>query len=142
MPDRLPRSARPPAPRPPSALLLALGAALCLGVAGRGAVHAGARLPHGGDELAALGRAAVALGGPWLAVAWAVGTLAGSPRRAALSGGAGLALGTFCWYALSSVTGGPAEDYARVAAVWAVGALAAGAAFGWAGAVYALGGQQ
>jgi hypothetical protein len=87
MPERLPRSARPP-----SALLLALGAALGLGVAGRVAVHAGARLPHGGDELAALGRAAVALGGPWLAVAWAVGTLAGSPRRAALSGGAGLAL--------------------------------------------------
>jgi hypothetical protein len=137
MPDRLPRSARPP-----SALLLALGAALFLGVAGRIAVHAGARLPHGGDELAALGRAAVALGAPWLAVAWAVGTLAGSPGRAALSGGAGLALGTFCWYGLSTVTGGPAEDYARVAAVWAVVALAAGGAFGWAGAVYARGGQQ
>jgi hypothetical protein len=137
MPDRLPRSARPP-----SALLLALGAALFLGVAGRIAVHAGARLPHGGDELAALGRAAVALGAPWLAVAWAVGTLAGSPGRAALSGGAGLALGTVCWYALSTVTGGPAEDYARVAAVWAVVALAAGGAFGWAGAVYARGGKQ
>jgi len=137
MPDRLPRSARPP-----SALLLALGAALFLGVAGRIAVHAGARLPHGGDELAALGRAAVALGAPWLAVAWAVGTLAGSPGRAALSGGAGLVLGTFCWYGLSTVTGGPAEDYARVAAVWAVVALAAGGAFGWAGEVYARGAQQ
>jgi hypothetical protein len=136
MPERFPRSARPP-----SALLLALAAALCLGVAGRIAVHAGARLPHGGDEIQALGRAAVALGGPWLAVAWAVGTLAGSPRRAALSGGAGLALGTFCWYALSTVGGGPAEDYARVASAWAVVALAAGAAFGWAGAVYARGGR-
>jgi hypothetical protein len=135
--DRFPRSARPP-----SALLLALGAALFLGVAGRVAVHAGARLPHGGDELAALGRAAVALGAPWLAVAWAVGTLAGSPRRAALSGGAGLALGTFCWYALSTVAGGPAENYARLAALWAVVALAAGAAFGLAGSAYARGGPR
>jgi hypothetical protein len=134
MPERLPRSARPP-----SALLLVLGAALFLGVAGRVAVHAGARLPHGGDELAALGRATVALGAPWLAVAWAVGTLAGSRGRAALAGGAGLALGTFCWYALSTVTGGPAEDYARVAAAWGVVALAAGGAFGWAGSVYAHG---
>ena len=136
MPERFTRNARPP-----SALLLALGAALCLGVAGRVAVHAGARMPHGGDELAALGRAAVALGAPWLAVAWAVGTLAGSPRRAAVSGGAGLALGTYCWYALSTVTGGPAGDYARIATVWAVVALAAGAVFGWAGSRYARGGR-
>jgi uncharacterized protein DUF6518 len=135
VPERFPRNAA----RPPSALLLAVGAALCLGVAGRIAVHAGARLPHGGDELAALGRAAVALGGPWLAVAWAIGTLAGSPRRAALSGGAGLALGTFCWYALSTVAGGPAGDYARIGAAWAIVALAAGGVFGWAGAVYARG---
>jgi hypothetical protein len=135
--DRFPRSARPP-----SALLLALGAALFLGVAGRVAVHAGARLPHGGDELAALGRAAVALGAPWLAVAWAIGTLAGSPARAAVSGGAGLALGTFCWYALSTVAGGPAEDYARVGAAWAVVALFAGGAFGVAGCAYARGGPR
>jgi hypothetical protein len=135
--DRFPRSARPP-----SALLLALGAALFLGVAGRVAVHAGARLPHGGDELAALGRAAVALGAPWLAVAWAIGTLSGSPARAAVSGGAGLALGTFCWYALSTVAGGPAEDYARVGAAWAVVALFAGGAFGVAGCAYARGGPR
>jgi len=135
--NRFPRGAHPP-----SALLLALGAALFLGVAGRVAVHAGARLPHGGDELEALGRAAVSLGGPWLAVAWAVGTLAGSPARAAVSGGAGLALGTFCWYALSTVAGGPAEDYARVAAAWAVVALFAGAFFGLAGCAYARGGPR
>jgi hypothetical protein len=125
--------------RPPSAALLALAAALGLGVAGRIAVHAGAHLPHGGDELAALGRAAVALGAPWLAVAWTVGTMAGSPSRAALAGGAGLALGTFAWYALSTAAGGPAEDYARVAAAWAVVALAAGAGFGAAGAAYVRG---
>jgi len=74
-------------------------------------------------------------------VAWAVGTLAGSTGRAALSGGAGLALGTFGWYALSTVTGGPAESYAGIAAAWAVVALAAGAGFGVAGAAYARGGR-
>src|SRR3954466_14985572 len=137
MPERFTRGTRPT-----SALPLALGAALCLGIAGRIAVHAGARVPHGGAEPPAPGRATVALGGPWLAVAWTVGTLAGAPRRAALSGGAGLALGTFCWYALSTVTGGPAEDYAVLAAVWAVVALAAGGAFGWAGSVYARGGRR
>ena len=126
--------------RRPSAALLALGAALALGVAGRAAVHAGAHLPRGGDELAALGRAAVALGGPWLAVAWAVGAVVGRPVRAAVTGGAGLALGTFAWYAASAVAGGPAEDYARVAPAWAAVALAAGAAFGLAGAAFARGG--
>jgi hypothetical protein len=138
MPDR---STRDAPTRPPSAALLAFGAALGLGLAGRIAVHAGAHLPRGGDELAALGRAAVALGAPWLAVAWAVGTLAGSPLRAALSGGAGLALGTFAWYALSAAAGGPAEEYATVALAWAAVALVAGAAFGLAGAAYRRGGR-
>ena len=126
--------------RRPSAALLALGAALALGVAGRAAVHAGAHLPRGGDELAALGRAAVALGGPWLAVAWAVGAVVGRPVRAAVTGGTGLALGTFAWYAASALAGGPAEDYARVAPAWAAVALAAGAVFGLAGAAFARGG--
>jgi hypothetical protein len=136
------RFARDATTRPPSAALLALGAALALGLAGRVAVRAGAHLPHGGDELAALGRAAVALGAPWLAVAWAVGALAGAPVRAALSGGAGLALGTFAWYALSAAANGqPAADYATVAIAWAAVALVAGAAFGLAGAAYRRGGR-
>ena len=59
--------------------LLALGVALGLGVAGRVAIHAGGHLPHG-EALAALGRAFVALGGPWLAAAWTIGALAGSRR--------------------------------------------------------------
>ena len=52
-------------------------------LAGRVAMHAGGHLPHG-DALAALGRASVALGGPWLAAAWTIGALAGSraPRSA------------------------------------------------------------
>jgi uncharacterized protein DUF6518 len=48
-------------------------------------------------------------------------------------------LGTFAWYALSALAGGPAEDYARVAPAWAAVALAAGAAFGLGGALYARG---
>ena len=52
---------------------------VALGLAGRVAIHAGGHLPHG-DALAALGRAAVALGGPWLAAAWTIGALAGSRR--------------------------------------------------------------
>jgi hypothetical protein len=129
------------ATRPPSAAVLALGAALGLGLAGRIAVHAGAHLPHG-DELAALGTATVALGAPWLAVAWAVGTLAGSPARAALSGGAGLALGTLAWYALSAAANGrPPADYVVVASAWAAVALAAGAVFALAGAAWRTGGR-
>ena len=76
--------------RRPSAVLVALAAALGLGVAGRVAVHAGAHVPRGGDELAALGRAVVALGAPWLAVAWTVGTVSRDRLRAAASGGAAL----------------------------------------------------
>jgi hypothetical protein len=130
------RRAREATSRTLSTALLALGAALTLGLAGRIAVHAGAYLPHG-DELAALGRATVALGAPWLAVAWAVGMLAGSPVRAALSGGAGLALGTFAWYALSAAANGrPMADYAVVATAWAAVALAGGALFALAGAAY------
>src|SRR4051812_50191827 len=70
--------------------LFALAAAVALGCAGRVAIHAGYALPHG-DALAAAGRAFVALGAPWLAVAWAsarapdvAGTARppGRPRRA------------------------------------------------------------
>ena len=112
---------------------------MALGIAGRLAVHVGGDLPHGA-ALSALGRSFVALGAPWLAVAWAVGAVVGRPVRAAVTGGAALALGTFAWYALSVVAGGPSEDYARVAPAWAAVALAAGAVFGIAGAAFARGG--
>ena len=111
--------------------LLALAAALGLGVAGRIAIHAGGHLPHG-DAFAALGGAAVALGGPWLAAAWSIGALAGSPARGALDGGgAALALGTAAWYLLTVAAGGRAAvAYAvPVAAAWAaVGGLRRGRA--------------
>lgn len=123
--------------------LLALAAAVGLGVAGRIAIHAGGHLPHG-DAFAALGRAAVALGGPWLAVAWTIGALAGSRARGALGGAAALALGTAAWYLLTVAAGGlSAVDYAApVAAAWAVVALGAGALFGLAGATWRDGGRH
>jgi hypothetical protein len=122
---------------------LALGAALGLGLAGRIAVHAGGHLPHG-DALSALGRATVALGGPWLAVAWSIGALAGSRARGALGGGATLALGTAAWYLLTVAAGGRAAvAYAvPVAAAWAGVALGAGALFGLAGAAWREGGRR
>src|SRR3954468_2643243 len=54
--------------------VLALGAAVALGLAGRVAVHGS----DGG--LAAAGHAALALGAPWLGVAWLGRAGAGSPR--------------------------------------------------------------
>jgi hypothetical protein len=123
--------------------LLALGAALALGLAGRIAARAGAHLPHG-NALAALGDAAVALGGPWLAAAWSIGALAGTRVRGALGGAAALALGTAAWYLLSLAAGGRAVvAYAvPVAAAWAVVALGAGALFGLAGAAWRDGGRR
>jgi hypothetical protein len=123
--------------------LLALGAALALGLAGRIAVRAGAHLPHG-NALAALGDAAVALGGPWLAAAWSIGALAGTRVRGALGGAAALALGTAAWYLLSLAAGGRAVvAYAvPVAAAWAAVALGAGALFGLAGAAWRDGGRR
>jgi hypothetical protein len=114
---------------------LALLAALGLGFAGRVAVHEGGRLPHG-DALVALGRAAVALGAPWLAAAWAIGALAGSRPRGARAGGAALALGTAAWYALTVVANGHARYALPVAAAWFPVALAAGALFGFAGGAW------
>ena len=121
--------------------LLALVAALGLGVAGRIAIHAGGHLPHG-DAFAALGRPAVALGGPWLAVAFTIGALAGARTRGTLAGAAALALGTAAWYLLTVAAGGRAAvAYAvPVAAAWAVVALGAGALFGFAGAAWREGG--
>jgi uncharacterized protein DUF6518 len=116
----------------------ALVAAVGLGLAGRVAVHEGARLPHG-DALVALGRAAVALGAPWLAAAWAIGAMSGSRSRGARAGGAALALGTAAWYLLTVVANGHVAYALAVAAAWFPLALAAGALFGFAGGVWSDG---
>src|SRR4051794_10626817 len=120
-------------------LLLAVLAAVGLGLAGRVAVHAGASLPHGA-AIAAVGHTAVALGAPWLAVAWAVGAFGGSRARGAAGGAAALVLGTGAWYVLTVVaaaSGWAAAHYAvPVAAAWGAVAFGAGALFGFAGAAW------
>jgi hypothetical protein len=121
--------------------LLALGAAVTLGLAGRLAVHAGAALPHG-YAVGALGHATIALGAPWLAVAWAIGAAAASRRWGAVLGAGTLALGTGGWYLLSVVAGGHAALYyaAPMTIGWGLVALAAGALFGLAGSAWRVGG--
>jgi hypothetical protein len=120
--------------------LIALGAALGLGFAGRVALHAADRLPHG-DALVPTFRAAVALGGPWLAAAWAIGALVSSRTRGALLGGGALAAGTAAWYLLTVAGNGRSGlGYALpVAAAWMPVALGAGALFGFAGGAWSDG---
>lgn len=118
---------------------IALATALGLGLAGRVAVHAGTHLPHG-DTLVAVARAAVALGAPWLAAAWAIGALSRSRRRGALLGGLALAVGTLAWYLLTVVADPSGLRYALpVSAAWVPVALGGGALFGFAGGVWSDG---
>jgi Family of unknown function (DUF6518) len=118
-------------------LLLTVLGAVFLGVVGRAAVRVGGQLPDGA-ALSALGRSFVSLGAPWLAVAWALGTVAGSRRRGARVGGATLALGTVSWYLLTVAAGGRGAAPYAVPLVFAWGAVAlpAGALFGLAGAAW------
>jgi len=126
-------------------IVLALAAALLLGVAGRvllSAVRASPELPHAGT-LTAVGESLVALGAPWLAAAWLVGALSGSRRAAPFAGAAALVLGTGAWYGLTILTQGRyhALHYALPVGIgWACVAFAAGALFGAAGAAWRYGG--
>jgi hypothetical protein len=116
-------------------LVLALVAALALGLAGRVAVHGS------NGAFAAAGHAALALGAPWLVVAWLVGACVGARAAGALAGGFALALGTTSWYLLTVAGGGWAAVYYAfpVAPAWALVAAGAGAAFGAAGAAWRSG---
>ena len=80
--------------------LLALAAALLLGCAGRVALRSGVSVPHGA-ELGAVVRAALALGGPWLASAWVLGAVTRSWRVPAVA----LGLGVGAWYGLTVALG-------------------------------------
>ena len=119
--------------------VMALAAAAALGLAGRVAIHAGYVLPHG-DMLTAGGRAFVALGAPWLAVAWGIGALSERRWIGAATGALALAAATVAWYSLSVAAGGVATVYYAwpVAPAWAIVALVAGGAFGLAGAAWRL----
>ena len=116
---------------------MALGAALALGWAGRVAVRAGTELPHG-YALSALGHAVIALGAPWLAVAWAIGAAADTRARGVIGGAATLALGTGGWYFLTVMDGGRAAVHyaAPMTIAWGAVALVAGALFGLAGSAW------
>jgi Family of unknown function (DUF6518) len=118
-------------------VLLTLVAALALGVGGRVLVRVGWELPRG-EDLATAGSTAKALGAPWLAAAWGLGSLAGSRLRGALAGAAALVLGTVCWYFVSlAIHGPPAVGYVVPVSIgWSVVAGAAGAAFGLIGALW------
>jgi hypothetical protein len=96
------------------------------------AIHAGSDFPR----VQALGRAAVALGAPWLAAAWGVGALSGTRARGALAGALALALGTLGWYLLSVAANGHPAAYLSIAAAWSAVSLVAGALFGLAGAAW------
>jgi hypothetical protein len=118
-------------------------AAIALGVVGRAAAGAGL-IAHAGpvaEPVSKLGPWIIALGAPWLAVAWILGALA---RRVVLGGLAGaLALvgGTGAWYAFTlwQLGRGALGYTVPVGLAWGIAALGAGAVFGAAGAIWRSG---
>jgi hypothetical protein len=134
------RGERPGAGRVVAVSLLTIVAAIALGVAGRYAGAAGL-LAHAGplaEPAAKLGPWAIALGAPWLAVAWVLGAVARHPLLGALAGAVALVGGTGAWYAFTVWhIGRHALDYALpVAFGWSLAAIAAGVVFGGAGALW------
>lgn len=79
-----------------------------------------------------------ALGGPWLATAFAAGALTTQARTAAVAGALALGTGTAVYYAAMVGTAGPgALGYAVVVGTaWGLVALAVGATFGAAGGLW------
>jgi len=134
------RGERPSAGRVVAIALLTVGAAIGLGVVGRYAGAAGllARAGPLAEPAAKLGPWVIALGAPWLAVAWVLGAVARVPWLGALAGAAALVGGTGAWYAFTVwQLGRGALDYAvPVAFGWSLAAVAAGAVFGGAGALW------
>jgi hypothetical protein len=134
------RGERPSAARVVAVSLLTVVAAIALGVAGRYAGEAGL-LAHAGplaEPAAKLGPWAIALGAPWLAVAWVLGAVARHPLLGALAGAVALVGGTGAWYAFTVwQVGRGALDYALpVAFGWSLASIAAGVVFGGAGALW------
>jgi uncharacterized protein DUF6518 len=124
-------------------ILATIVAAIGLGVAARYASGAGL-IAHAGpiaEPVGKLGPWVIALGAPWLAVAWVLGAIARRPALGAVAGGLALAGGTGAWYAFTVwQLGRTALGYALpVSMAWAVAALAAGAVFGAAGALWRSG---
>ncbi|MBX5441819.1 MAG: hypothetical protein IRZ32_09865 [Solirubrobacteraceae bacterium] len=134
------RGEGPSAGRVLAVLAASLVAAVGLGVAARAAAGAGL-IAYAGPIAAPvdrLGRGAIALGAPWLAVAWLLGAFARRPALGAVAGALALAGGTGAWYAFTVwQVGRAALGYAvPVALGWSAAAVAAGAVFGIAGALW------
>jgi hypothetical protein len=134
------RGETPGAGRVVAVSLLTVVAGIALGVAGRYAGEAGL-LAHAGplaEPAARLGPWAIALGAPWLAVAWLLGAVARHPLLGALAGAVALVGGTGAWYAFTVwQLGRSALDYALpVAFGWGLASIAAGVVFGGAGALW------
>jgi hypothetical protein len=121
--------------------LAALVAALVLGVAARLAAGAGLIAFAGpvAEPAGQLGRWVIALGAPWLAVAWALGALARRPALGAVAGAVALTGGTGAWYVLSVSTGASLHYALPVAVGWSAASVASGLAFGAAGALWRTG---
>jgi len=134
------RGEGPSAGRVLAVLLAALVSAAGLGIAARAAAGAGL-LAHAGpiaEPASRLGPWVIALGAPWLAVAWLLGAFARRPALGAVAGALALAGGTGAWYAFTLwQVGRAALDYTvPVALGWGLAAIAAGAVFGSAGAMW------
>lgn len=134
------RGEAPGAGRVLAVLAAALLAAGGLGIAARAAAGAGL-LAHAGpiaEPVGRLGPWVIALGAPWLAVAWLLGAFARRPVLGAIAGALALAGGTGAWYAFTLwQVGRAALDYTvPVALGWGLAAVAAGVVFGGAGAVW------
>jgi len=111
----------------PYGWLLALGGGLALGIVSR----LGDGLP---PALAWL----VNIGGPWLALAFALGALAGAPRRGLVYGIVTLVSAVAGYYGWMHVVEGQANlaYLVHIAAFWLAVALVGGAVFGLAGAAW------
>jgi DHA1 family inner membrane transport protein len=157
MPGETRQAPRRPAPPPadrggPGAghvLLVAFAtvvAAIVLGVVGRAAAGAGL-IAHAGpvaEPVSKLGPWIIALGAPWLAVAWILGAISRRVVLGAMAGALALVGGTGAWYAFTLwQVGRAALDYTvPVAFAWGIAALGAGAVFGAAGAIWRSGGTD
>jgi hypothetical protein len=140
------RGEAPSAGRVLAIALATIVAAIGLGVVGRYAGAAGL-IAHAGplaEPAAKLGPWVIALGAPWLAVAWVLGALARVPWLGALAGAVALVGGTGAWYAFTVwQVGRGALDYAvPVAFGWGLASVAAGVVFGGAGALWRSAGSD
>jgi len=123
--------------------LATLVAALALGVAARYAAGSGLIALAGpvAEPASRLGAWVIALGAPWLAVAWLLGALARRGDLGAAAGAFALVGGTGAWYAFTVWSEGRASlGYAVPVSIgWAAAAAVAGAIFGGAGALWRSG---